>query len=82
MIKIKDKYIIEKRRNKPNVISFQFENEIGFFTPKFIYVAFSDDLKTEYIAQSKADLILWISRNPKIKLKKNPLCQTIPSPHE
>lgn len=82
MIKIKDKYIIEKRRNKPESISFQFENEIGFFTPKFIFVAFSEDLKTEYKAQSKADLILWINRNPKIKLKKNPLCQTIPYPQK
>ena len=71
LIKVKDKYVIEKRRNKPNEISFQFENEIGFFTPKFIYVAFSEDLKTEYKAQSKEDLILWICRNPSIKLKKN-----------
>lgn len=71
LIKIKDKYRIDKRRNKPNAISFQFENEIGFFTPKFIYVAFSEDLKTEYKAQSKADLILWICKNPIIKLKKN-----------
>lgn len=82
MIKMKDKYVIEKRRNKPNIISFQFENDTGFFTPKFIYVAFSEDLKTEYKAQSKADLILWISRNPKIKLKKNPLCQTIHLPQK
>jgi hypothetical protein len=70
-IKVKDKYRIEKRRNKPNEISFQFENKIGFFTPKFIYIAFSEDLKTEFKAHSRADLIIWISRNPSIKLKKN-----------
>jgi hypothetical protein len=66
-------YKIEKRKNKPDVIFFQDYDFTGFFAPKYIYVAFSEDMKTEYKAQSKEDLALYISRKrPFIKFKKKP----------
>ena len=56
------KYKIEKRKNKPDVIYFQDDEFTGFFAPKYIYVAFSEDMKTEYKSQSKEDLAMYIRR--------------------
>jgi hypothetical protein len=62
---------IEKRKNKPDIIFFQDDDYTGFFAPKYIYVAFSEDMKTEYKAQSKEDLALYIARMKAVlKFKK------------
>ena len=53
---------IEKRLNNPDVIYFQFEDKEGFFKPKYIYVAFSDDEKKEYKASSSDEIELYIKR--------------------
>jgi hypothetical protein len=59
------KYEIEKRRNRePNdTIYFQTDQGDGFYKPKFIYVAFSDDKKTEYKAGTHQDLVDFITNN-------------------
>lgn len=54
---------MEKRRNAPETIYFQHYEIDGFFAPKFIYVAFSPDSKTEYKAQSRLDLAEFINRS-------------------
>ncbi len=60
-----EKYKIEKRRNRePNeTIYFQTDEGDGFYKPRFIYVAFSDDRKKEYKAGSHNDLVEFIIRS-------------------
>lgn len=59
------KYKIEKRKNRePNdTIYFQTDEGDGFYNPKFIYVAFSEDKKTEYKAGTHQDLVDFIIRS-------------------
>lgn len=72
------KYKIEKRRNsEPNdTIYFQMDQGVGFYKPKFIYVAFSEDSKTEYKAGTHQDLVDFIIRSfSTIRfLKNSPNC--------
>jgi hypothetical protein len=59
------KYKIEKRRNSPpnDTIYFQTDEGDGLYNPKFIYVAFSEDKKTEYKAGTQQDLVAFIIRS-------------------
>jgi hypothetical protein len=61
-IAICERFKIEKRRNAPDTILFQNDDFTAFIKPRFIYVAFSEDMKTEYKAQSKEDLAEYINR--------------------
>jgi hypothetical protein len=71
---ILQKFKIEKRRNKePNdVIYFQSDEAVGFYAPKFIYLAFSENPKTEYKSATKSVLVDFIFENClEIKFTKN-----------
>lgn len=59
------KHKIEKRRNrKPNdIVYFQSDEAIGFYAPKFIYVAFSEEPKKEYKASTRSVLVNYIIEN-------------------
>lgn len=61
--KIKQTFLIEKLINGPDVILFQNDDFTEFIEPKYIYAAYSEDMKMRYKAQTKKDLAEFIYRN-------------------